>query len=65
MVKVDKPRARKKEKSFAGGKGLKNTIVVRRRDGSIKTKTLTDKQFHALQVIIGQYSDAKSKPKRL
>ena len=61
---MGKTRARKKEKPSAGSKGLKNTIVVRRRDGSVETKTLTEKQFHALQVIIGQFSDAKSNPKR-
>lgn len=65
MVNRNKLRATAKERTSASSKELKNTIVVHRRDGSIKTKTLTDKQFHALQVIIGQYSDAKSKPKRL
>ena len=54
MVNRDKLRATAKERTSASSKGLKNTIVVHRRDGSIKTKTLTDKQF-----------DAKSKPKRL
>lgn len=49
-----------KEKPSAGSAELnlgKNTIVVRGRDGSVKTKTLTDKQFHALQVIIDQFAD--------
>ena len=35
-----------------------NTIIVRGRDGSVTTKTLTDKQLHALQVIIDQFADA-------
>ncbi len=50
-----------KEKPSANSEELnldKNTIVVRGRDGSVETKTLTDKQFHALQVIIDQFTDA-------
>lgn len=50
-----------KEKPSASSAELnldKNTIVVRGRDGSVETKTLTDKQFHALQVIIDQFTDA-------
>ena len=50
-----------KEKPSANSEELnldKNTIVVRGRDGSVETKTLTDKQFHALQVIIDQFADA-------
>ena len=50
-----------KEKPSANGEELnldKNTIVVRGRDGSVETKTLTDKQLHALQVIIDQFADA-------
>lgn len=50
-----------KEKPSANSEELnlgKNTIVVRGRDGSVTTKTLTDKQLHALQVIIDQFADA-------